>query len=241
MVTLKDVSSEALLTYYNRRRDGQKKWIDKLNQAIEEVSRSPEFKENGDPAPIMLTTLPFFDVELVGVPALGFVGAQHFADNPSFQHLMTNNCEEPKVVICGGKGGVGKTTTSSSLAVALAAKGLKVALISTDPAHSLGDAIDMDLRGGNMIDCPLIGVPSNSGEGSLSVMEIDPSSALGEFKSTVDQLLGGGAAASPTGGPDIRSTIQEIESIFDTLPAGTDEVVALVGYLSSFHLLSLFD
>jgi arsenite-transporting ATPase len=172
-------------------------------------------------------TLPFFDVELVGVPALGFVGSQHFAENPSYQHLLENGKAEPKVVVCGGKGGVGKTTTSSSLAVAMAAKGLNVALISTDPAHSLGDAIDMNLNGGNLIACPLIGVPGDSGEGSLSVMEVDPSASLGEFKSIVGQLLGGGDVDSNLEGSDIRTTLQEIENIFDTLPAGTDEVVAL--------------
>ena len=119
-----------------------------------------------------------------------------------------------------------KATTSSSLAVTMAAKGHNVALISTDPAHSLGDAIDLDLRGGNLIDCPLIGVPTASiGEGSLSVMEIDPASALSEFKGIVDQLIGGGESSA--GGSDIRGTLQDLESVFDTLPAGTDEVVAL--------------
>jgi arsenite-transporting ATPase len=119
-----------------------------------------------------------------------------------------------------------KATISSSLAVTMAAKGHNVALISTDPAHSLGDAIDMDLRGGKLIDCPLIGVPMASiGEGSLSVMEIDPSAALSEFKGVVDQLIGGGDAS--TGGSDIRGTLQDLENVFDTLPAGTDEVVAL--------------
>eukprot|EP00980_Cylindrotheca_fusiformis_P009160 scaffold1993_cov107-Cylindrotheca_fusiformis.AAC.4 len=222
----KEIANETRSNYYKRRRAGQQKWINALNEAIEEVGKSPEFKANGDPAPISLTSLPFFDVELTGVPALGFVGAQYFASNPSFQHLMTKIGEQPKVVICGGKGGVGKTTTSSSLAVSLAAKGLKVALISTDPAHSLGDAIDMNLEGGNMIDCPLLGV-SSTGDGSLSVMEIDPSSAISEFKSTVDQFLGAGSLDSPGGGSDVRSTMNEIENIFDTLPAGTDEVVAL--------------
>lgn len=108
----------------------------------------------------------------------------------------------------------------------MAAKGHKVCLISTDPAHSLGDAVDMDLTGGKMIDCPLYGVPSaNIGEGSLSVMEIDPASALKEFKGIVDQLIGTGS--STAGGTDIRGTLQDLESVFDTLPPGTDEIVAL--------------
>ena len=119
-------------------------------------------------------------------------------------------------------------TSSSSLAVSMAAAGHKVALISTDPAHSLGDALDVDLAGGNLVDVPLIGVPGATGEGSLSALEIDPSSAIGQFKGLVDKLIGGGKDAEGMGeGSELKSTLQELESVFDTLPAGTDEVVAL--------------
>jgi arsenite/tail-anchored protein-transporting ATPase len=41
-----------------------------------------------------------------------------------------------------GKGGVGKTTTSGAIALAFADRGIRTHLISTDPAHSLGDLFE---------------------------------------------------------------------------------------------------
>lgn len=218
--------SDALTQYYERRKAGQQRWVGELREAIEDVSQSKEYKENGSPDPIALTEVPFFDVELVGVPALGYLAQTCYTQNPSFSHLMSSSSsseEDAKFVICGGKGGVGKTTTSSSLAVAMASQGHDVALISTDPAHSLGDAIDMNLEGGQLVDCPLIGLPPS--DGSLSVMEIDPKQALGQFKNIVDDLIGGSSPSSEEN--NMSKTLSDLGGIFDTLPPGTDEVVAL--------------
>ncbi|NLG87205.1 MAG: ArsA family ATPase [Firmicutes bacterium] len=44
-----------------------------------------------------------------------------------------------KVIFFGGKGGVGKTTCSASFGLLAAKRGLRTLVVSTDPAHSLGD------------------------------------------------------------------------------------------------------
>lgn len=47
-----------------------------------------------------------------------------------------------RYVMISGKGGVGKTTLAASLAVKLAEAGHVTLIVSTDPAHSLGDSLD---------------------------------------------------------------------------------------------------
>jgi len=52
-----------------------------------------------------------------------------------------------RVVLFTGKGGVGKTTLAAATAALLARSGRKALVVSTDPAHSLGDALEADLGG----------------------------------------------------------------------------------------------
>ena len=50
-----------------------------------------------------------------------------------------------RIILYTGKGGVGKTSIAAATAVALATKGKKVLVMSTDQAHSLSDSFNMKL------------------------------------------------------------------------------------------------
>jgi len=50
------------------------------------------------------------------------------------------------IIFIGGKGGVGKTTTAAALASYYANQGKKTLIVSTDPAHSLGDVLNVPLK-----------------------------------------------------------------------------------------------
>ncbi len=50
-----------------------------------------------------------------------------------------------RVLLFTGKGGVGKTTVAAATAVRAAGEGLRTLVMSTDPAHSLGDSFEVEI------------------------------------------------------------------------------------------------
>ncbi len=77
-----------------------------------------------------------------------------------------------RIVICAGPGGVGKTTTSAAIALALARQGHKVAVVTIDPARRLANALGLD----RLDDTP------RQVEGGLYALMLDP-------KRTFDALI----------------------------------------------------
>ena len=55
--------------------------------------------------------------------------------------------EGKRIVICAGSGGVGKTTTAAALGMGMAERGLKVAVVTIDPARRLATSLGLEELG----------------------------------------------------------------------------------------------
>jgi anion-transporting ArsA/GET3 family ATPase len=93
--------------------------------------------------------------------------------------------DDKRICICAGAGGVGKTTTAAAIAMGMAARGLKVAVLTIDPAKRLADSLGLPELGNEerQVDpslFPEAGVDLNGGE--LWAMMLDA-------KATFDELV----------------------------------------------------
>jgi anion-transporting ArsA/GET3 family ATPase len=86
---------------------------------------------------------------------------------------------ESNVIVCAGSGGVGKTTTSAALSVRAANIGLRVALVTIDPAKRLADALGM---ADGLTNEPTRIALDTAGNGELWAMMLDT-------RTTFDQLI----------------------------------------------------
>ncbi|HTR73500.1 MAG TPA: ArsA-related P-loop ATPase [Solirubrobacteraceae bacterium] len=89
-----------------------------------------------------------------------------------------------KVVVCMGAGGVGKTTISAALAMGMAMRGKKVAVVTIDPANRLAAALGLDELASepHRIDESLLSGQGIELEGELWAMMLDA-------KRTFDQIV----------------------------------------------------
>jgi anion-transporting ArsA/GET3 family ATPase len=87
------------------------------------------------------------------------------------------NLAGKRVVIVAGSGGVGKTTTSAALALGLAARGQRVAVVTIDPARRLATALGLEELGNEPHR-----VEGADLEGELWAMQLDA-------KRTFDELI----------------------------------------------------
>ena len=80
------------------------------------------------------------------------------------------------VCICAGSGGVGKTTTSAAIALGMASRGKKVAVLTIDPAKRLADSLGLPELGNveRRVDPALLEEAGiDLGDGELWAMQLD--------------------------------------------------------------------
>lgn len=89
-----------------------------------------------------------------------------------------------QVLFVGGKGGVGKTSVSSAIALARARQGARVLLASTDPAHNLGHLWGVPIGD----DLTRVATVDGSG-GYIDAVEIDPQRTVDRHLAAVGDTM----------------------------------------------------
>jgi anion-transporting ArsA/GET3 family ATPase len=127
--------------------------------------------------------------------------------------------EGKRVCVCAGSGGVGKTTTSAAIAMGMAARGQKVAVVTIDPAKRLANALGLE----ELANEPRRVAPeriSSEGlkiRGELWAMMLDP-------KRTFDELIER-VAPSPARAEEIKAN--RVYGELSTAVSGSQEFTAI--------------
>ena len=117
----------------------------------------------------------------------------------------------PEILLYGGKGGVGKTTCAAATGWGSAKSGLETLVVSTDPAHSLGDIYETDVGG----------EPTGIREG-LAAVEVDPGDGTAKYEALFEAL------AADLGGAGIDLDEAGLQDLFRSgLIPGSDQLAAL--------------
>jgi arsenite/tail-anchored protein-transporting ATPase len=142
--------------------------------------------------------------------------------------------EDTRLLLFGGKGGVGKTTCAAAVAlsVASALPDRRVLLLSTDPAHSLGDVFGVPIS-------DAAGVVRGASE-NLEAREIDAAREFREVRaryasaidSLFDRLARGGSASV---GVDAGHDRDVMQGLIDLAPPGIDELAAVIDVIAALE------
>ncbi|MBI2565815.1 MAG: ArsA family ATPase [Candidatus Schekmanbacteria bacterium] len=137
--------------------------------------------------------------------------------------LLARALDEARLVLVCGKGGVGKTTIAAALALVLprgaagrAGQG-RTLLFSTDPAHSISDALAL----------PVGEQPTEVYPG-LDAVEVDAAARFQTFRKLyADEVHGFFTSLFSADGLDASVDRVAMEHLIDLSPPGLDEIMAL--------------
>jgi anion-transporting ArsA/GET3 family ATPase len=140
--------------------------------------------------------------------------------------------EGKDICICAGSGGVGKTTTSAAIAAGMAARGLRVCVLTIDPAKRLADSLGLQELGNEatQVDPKLFEQHGVEIKGELWAMMLDA-------KATFDELV---ARQAPDEESRDRVLDNRIYQQISNALAGSQEYMAMEK-LFELHTEGRFD
>ena len=124
-----------------------------------------------------------------------------------------------RVCICGGSGGVGKTTISAAVALGAAAEGAKVAVVTIDPARRLANALGLLVLDNEprRVDPGALAVNGTGVRGELWAMMLDS-------KRTFDELID---RVAPTASRAREIKANRVYRELSTAVSGSQEFTAI--------------
>ena len=133
--------------------------------------------------------------------------------------------DDASLIFVGGKGGVGKTTVAAAIALCAARSVTtrRVLLLSTDPAHSLGDVLNAPVG-----DAPAT-VPRAAK--NLRVRELDAPRALASRRGDLEAALNEIASAFGTTEPGRGA--EKARELMELAPPGIDELFGLMSVVDA--------
>lgn len=173
-----------------------------------------------------LRPLPEVLLELEGIPEQRAERESPFSTLfPSFKGIPSLPdflAQGIRLVLVGGKGGVGKTTVAGALAWNLAKRhpDKQLLLVSIDPAHSLGDLFQTKLG-----QDPIPLLPNLLGQ------EVDAAAVLEQFRQDYLEEVAAILAGEGTAGVEVQYDPQAWRQLLQMPPPGLDEVMALLSVL----------
>jgi anion-transporting ArsA/GET3 family ATPase len=127
--------------------------------------------------------------------------------------------EDKRICVCGGSGGVGKTTTSAAIALGMAARGAKVAVVTIDPAKRLANALGLEELHNEprRVEPSRLNAEGLEMKGELWAMMLDP-------KRTFDELIER-VAPDPERAEEIKAN--RVYAELSTAVSGSQEFTAV--------------
>jgi len=231
-VIVNGVNTSTECNFCASRKENQEKYIEEINRKFPKCN---------------IVKVPMFPYEIRGVKSLiefgnvlsggDYTPKSRSPPSPEsgsdFQDSLLNVLslkKDLKFVLFGGKGGVGKTTSSTATAVHLAKNrpDKKILIFSTDPAHSLSDSFDCEIGGT---------ITKIEGFDNLYGLEIVPEDVFSAFKTEYEKEVESGfnqdmksSGGGLFGAQSILKYTFDEETIGDltsVAPLGLDELMVL--------------